>query len=93
MSHINIHRAHTLSHEQAREAAESIAAHLDRKFSLSYHWKGDSLHFERSGISGHMELEEKEVRINVRLGFLLLPLRPKLEQAIHRYMDDVFNDN
>jgi putative polyhydroxyalkanoate system protein len=93
MSHINIHRKHDLSHEKARESAESIAKYLDDKFSLSYRWEGSSLHFERSGVSGYIEIEEKDVWVNVRLGFLLLPLRSRFEQEIHRYMDELFEEN
>jgi len=93
MSHINIHRRHNLSHNKARESAETIADYLDGRFSLPYHWEGDTLHFERSGVSGYIEIEEKDVRINVRLGFLLLPLKPKFEQEIHRYLDKLFEES
>ena len=93
MAHINIHRRHNLSHKKARESAESIAAHLNKKFNLNYHWKETSLHFERSGVSGHIDIEDKEVRVMVRLGFLLLPLKSKFEQEIHRYMDSLFKEN
>lgn len=90
MSHINIHRNHELSQERARRAAEAVAAHLNERFELHYRWEGDALYFERSGISGRMEVGERDVRIIARLGFLLLPLKSLFENEIHRYLDELF---
>jgi len=90
MSHINIYRTHELSQERARRAAEAVAAHLNERFELHYRWEGDALYFERSGISGRMEVGERDVRIMARLGFLLLPLKSLFENEIHRYLDELF---
>ena len=90
MSHINIRRNHTLSLTRAREAADLIADQLDEKFQLHHHWQGDTLHFKRSGVDGHIDVDESEVRIHARLSFLLTPLKSRFEQAIHRYMDELF---
>ncbi len=89
MSNIDVRRKHTLSLAKAREAAERIAAHLDDRFNLKYRWNGDTLHFERAGVSGRMEVDEREVRLHVRLGFLLIPLRSLFEREINNYMDEV----
>ncbi len=91
MSHINIHRTHTLSLDQARGAAEKVANHLRDRFQLDYRWDGDTLYFERSGVNGHMEVGEEEVHIVARLGFLLMPLKGVFEQEIHRQMDELFS--
>lgn len=92
MSHINIRRTHNLQLDQARTSAETIAAQLNEKFQLDYYWKGSTLHFERAGMNGHMDVEPKEVRIYVRLGFLLTPLKSRFEQAIHHYMDEYLSN-
>jgi putative polyhydroxyalkanoate system protein len=89
MSHIDIRRHHTLSLPKAREAAELIAAQLDDKFNLKYHWNENTLHFERHGVNGRMEVDADEIRLHVRLGFLLSPLRYRFEKEIHRYMDEL----
>jgi len=89
MSHIDVRRHHTLSLPKAREAAELIAAQLDDKFDLKYHWNGNTLHFERHGVNGRMEVDADEIRLHVRLGFLLSPLRYRFEKEIHRYMDEL----
>lgn len=69
MSHIVIHRDHTLTLDQARTAAESLADQLAERYEISHHWQEDSLHFERSGVSGQIDLEPGVIRVNVRLGF------------------------
>lgn len=90
MSHIVIHHPHDLTLDQARQAAETLAEQLAIRHEIGYHWQGDSLHFERSGVGGHIDLEPGMIRINARLGFLLAPFKHKLEQEIHRQLDEIF---
>lgn len=90
MSHIVIHRTHALTPDQARQAAETLATQLAARYEINHHWQGDVLHFERSGVSGCIELEPDAVRINVRLGFLLVWQKAWLEQEIHRHLDEIF---
>jgi putative polyhydroxyalkanoate system protein len=92
MSHIVINRSHPLTLDQSRQAAETLAAQLADHYNIHCHWQGDSLHFERSGVNGQIALEPGQVRINARLGFLLVPLKHRLEQEIHRYLDDLFQE-
>ena len=88
MSRIEVHREHNLDHEHARRAAEEIAAHLNERFTLDYRWEGDSLHFKRSGIDGRLDVFPSEVAVKVKLGLMMLPLKPVFEREIHRYMDE-----
>lgn len=90
MSDIIIRRSHTLTPVKARKAAENIAARLGEEFDLEYRWDGDVLHFRRPGVTGNLILAKHQVEIKVRLGFLLLAIRPKVEQEIHRYCDQNF---
>ena len=87
MPHIVIHRDHELTLDQARETAETLAGQLAERYEISHHWQEDSLHFERSGVSGQIDLEPGVIRISVRLGFLLASLKSRLEQEIHRQLD------
>ena len=91
MANIEIYRKHTLGHEQARQAAEQIAAQLDERFQLDYRWQGESLHFKRSGLDGNLDVGADDVFIRVKLGLLMSPLKHMLEQEIHRQMDEVFS--
>ena len=87
MSHIVMHRDHELTLDQARAAAEALAGQLAERYDISHHWQEDSLHFERSGVSGQIDLEPGLIRVSVRLGFLLVSLKSRLEQEIDRQLD------
>lgn len=89
MSHIVIHRDHTLTLDQARVAAEALAGQLAERYDINHHWQEDSLHFERSGVSGQIDLEPGLIRVSVRLGFLLVSLKSRLEQEINRQLDEM----
>lgn len=90
MSDIQIRRSHTMSAKAARKAAEKIASQLDEEFDLAYEWDDNVLTFKRSGVSGELVVEKKEVHIRVRLGFLLMAIRPRIEAEIHRFFDENF---
>ncbi|QSI75696.1 polyhydroxyalkanoic acid system family protein [Niveibacterium microcysteis] len=90
MSDIHIRRTHTLTPEQARAAAERVAADLRDKHQLDFEWQGDTLVFERSGVSGQLELDGDAVEIRMKLGFLLAMFRGAFEAEIHKFFDEEF---
>ena len=92
MADIHIQRSHELGHTKARAAAEKIALHLQEKYQLNYRWEENFVQFKRTGVSGHMEVTDNEVMLQVRLGFLLTPLKHQIEREIHRYIDNVFDN-
>jgi putative polyhydroxyalkanoate system protein len=87
LSSISIRRAHTLSPSQARSVADTVAAQLERDYGIEAHWQGDTLHFERTGVSGTLHLAAKELVLDVRLGFLLMAFRDSIAAAIERNLD------
>jgi putative polyhydroxyalkanoate system protein len=93
MSHITINREHGLTVDQAKQVVETLATQLTDRYECHTHWQDDSLHFERSGIAGQIDVEPGAVRVSVRLGFLLVPLKHRLEQEIHRYLEEGFGDS
>lgn len=90
MSDIQIRRSHSMTPKAARLAADKIARQLDEEFDLAYEWDDNVLIFKRSGVSGELVVEKKEVHIRVRLGFLLMAIRPRVEAEIHRFFDENF---
>jgi putative polyhydroxyalkanoate system protein len=92
MSEIHIRRTHTLSPEQAREAAERVAADLRERHQLNYEWQDDTLVFARSGVSGQLDLDGDAVEIRMKLGFLLAVFRGPLEAEIHKFFDAEFGE-
>lgn len=90
MSDIVVRRTHGMTMKKARTAAEDIAAKLDEEYDLDYAWDGNTLEFQRTGVSGFLAVDKKEVEISVRLGFLMLAFRGRIEEEIHAYFDAHF---
>lgn len=91
MSRIDIKRPHRLSLAEARTKVEHIAQHLAKKFEMDYDWEGNTLHFTRSGVDGHIKVGARQVHVVAQLGFLLLMLKGPVEREIHRYLDEEFS--
>lgn len=92
MPTIAIKRRHTLDPATARTAAHKVVDDLGKRYQLSCAWHGDRVSFERPGLSGSMHLGQDEVRLDVKLSFLMTPLKGSIEHAIHQELDRVFGD-
>ena len=90
MPSIEIKRKHDKPLPEARKAIERVARHLAEKFTVEWAWEGNTLHFERSGVDGHIALTAKQIHVTVNLGFLLMAIRGSVEREIHRYLDEEF---
>lgn len=92
MSDITFTHPHHLSLKKARHAAEQVAADLQSRYGLDYHWDEHGvLCFRRPGLSGQLRLARKAVTIEVRLGMLLSPLRASFEREIHDFFAERFS--
>jgi putative polyhydroxyalkanoate system protein len=92
MSEIRIRRVHGVTHKRARELAEKMADKLAKEFDLEWEWHGDVLRFHRDGVQGHVAVEDKDVEIRAKLGFLLSFLKPRIESEIEDNLDRLFGD-
>ena len=87
MARISIIRQHSLDHETARRKMQNLANRLARELSAECSWQGDRLEFRRSGADGFIELAEGQLVVEIKLGFLLIPLKSNIESTIHSYLD------
>ena len=87
---INIRYPHDKPQEEARKLAEKVAEELSREFSMTYHWEGDILHFERTGVSGQLSVVPGEVVVEAKLGFLLSALKPRIESEVKKFLGENF---
>lgn len=90
MPTINVTRKHQKSMKDARTAVEHVAAKIAERFDVDYEWEGNTLHFQRSGVDGHIALAKGEVNVKVNLGFLLTALRGPIEREINNQIDREF---
>jgi putative polyhydroxyalkanoate system protein len=87
MSEIKYKREHHLSIRDAKKIAQKAADDLGKEYDLQSQWEGDTLHFRRSGVDGHMHVTPHYIDLNVKLGFLLRPFRSAFEHHIERNLD------
>jgi len=90
VSSIDIHAYHKLSHEDALHAADELSIDLSEKFGINYGWEGEVIHFERPGVHGQILVQDNELRIQAKLGFMLMMLKGPIEQEIFRYLEEHF---
>ena len=90
MSNIDIRHAHSLPPEQARKAVQEVADKLGTRFGMDSRWEGDTLHFARSGVDGHIALQPDQLHVTAQLGFLLSAMKGPIEQEIRRVLSERF---
>ena len=89
---IVVRRHHDLGLTEARRLAETMALRLRGDYGGSFAWRGDELHFRRTGVSGLVGVTKDSVEIRVELGLLLRPLRGRIEREICAFCDEQFGE-
>jgi len=90
MPTIDIRRKHTKILKDAKVAVTEVAEEISSKFDLTWGWKGNELHFERSGVNGKITLDKDEVRVTAELGFMLSFLKGAVEKEVEKRLDQHF---
>jgi putative polyhydroxyalkanoate system protein len=90
MREIRVCRQHGTTLKRALKGAERIAEEMGEEFSLTHEWEDHTLHFHRTGVTGHIKVDKKEIEVYVKLGFLLMALGPRIEHEINRFCDEKF---
>lgn len=90
MSRIDIRHPHDLSRAKARKAIEDVAKKLAERFEMDWDWDGDILNFSRSGVDGHIALEDRELHVFAKLGFLTAMFKEPIETEIKRVLKERF---
>ena len=88
MSLIHIRREHRLPRDRVKEQINGLAEELKARLEADYAWQDDTLTFKRTGASGRIVVEDREVDVQIKLGMLLKPFRSTVEQAICDYLDE-----
>lgn len=93
MAKISIHREHALGLETARIKVEDIAKQLKEKLDADYSWDGDTLNFKRAGASGHINVTDESMDLEIKLGLALTPLKGMIEKTILENLDQALDKN
>lgn len=88
MAKIHIKKKHTVDHKTVKQEVQNLADKLSKELSANYEWKGDRLIFKRKGASGHIDINESEVDIEITLGLVLTPLKGTIEKTVTSYLDE-----
>ena len=90
MPAIDITRSHAVGLKEARATVDELAASMRKRFGVDCAWQGNTLVFRRGGVNGAIEVDKGRVRVHADLGFLLLALKPTIEEEIRRHLDAHF---
>jgi putative polyhydroxyalkanoate system protein len=88
MSRIDIRHAHSLPPAAARQAVEDAVVKLGKKVGLDYRWEGETVHFIRPGVEGHIELTPGEVHVAAKLGLLFAAMKGTIESELLRLLQE-----
>ena len=89
MRSINVQRRHQLGQERIRNISENLADEFERKFGINWNWEGSRLMLYHSGASGYLHPFEDAIEISLRLGLSLIALKPIIETALVRRLDEI----
>lgn len=87
MSNIHLVRRHALPMAKARALAQRAADGFAERYGVGAEWDGDVLHFHRAGVEGCVRLTPSQIRVDVKLGLLLRPLKSQLAAQIDQQLD------
>jgi putative polyhydroxyalkanoate system protein len=57
---------------------------------LDSQWQGNTLNFTRSGVKGKLDVTEKDVTVDISLGFMLKAFKGKIQSEIDKNIDKMF---
>lgn len=86
MSQISIRHPHSVGREAARAAVDEVAGKLAAQYGVEHAWRGDVLTFSRRGVDGRIELNDQEIRVDVRLGLMTAPFGAVIERGIREQL-------
>jgi putative polyhydroxyalkanoate system protein len=91
MSLIHVDYKHSLSQEEAIRRANQLVGEMGHRVKADIHWNGPIATFKGTGFSGRAKLTDHLIALDLELGFLLRPLRGKIEERIERHLQTRFS--
>ena len=87
MAEFRLTKPYTMPREEVREAAQGLAASLERQHGVRSHWDGDTVRIKGAGVDGTMSFHDGLIDVSVRMGLLASMFEPVLRKEVQRYLD------
>ncbi len=85
MRRYEIEIPHSLEPGTVKERLTQAVGKLESSYGATCRWQGDrSLSVQRKGLDATLNIEEKRVRIQMELGFLLVPMAGPIQEKLTR---------
>lgn len=88
MSTIRIERQYRQSQQELRDALDALGSRFQEKFDVQYQWRGQRVEFKRSGVTGFIEYDDTNVRLELKLGLMFAPFAGKVRSHLEAYVDE-----
>ncbi len=88
MAGFRITKPYTMPKEEVRDAAEGLAAELEREHGVSSRWVGDEVTIKGAGVDGRMTFHDGLIDVSVRLGLLASMFEPVIRNEVQTYLDN-----
>ena len=88
MAGFRITKPYTMPKEEVRDAAQGLAAELERENGVRSRWVGDEVTIKGAGVDGRMTFHDGLIAVSVRLGLLASMFEPVSRNEVQTYLDD-----
>ena len=90
MPKISISRNHSLSPAVLKQRIVDLGEKLQAKYQAKTSWEGEkTMNVKGPGVEGKLSISDTKVDVNLDLGFLLSPMKGKIEEALTKELDRV----
>ncbi len=88
MPKINLSRNHSLPPAVIKQRISDLGSKLQEKYQAKTSWADDkTLNVKGPGVDGKLVIGGDKVDVNLDLGFMLSPLKGKIEETLGRELD------
>lgn len=84
---MTVTRPHSKNNGEIREIVEKIAGEMSREFGFDYNWNSETLHFNRTGVNGHISMLPGRIEVKINKSFFIPISDTFLRSRVEEYMD------
>jgi putative polyhydroxyalkanoate system protein len=90
MPKISISRNHSLTPAVIKQRLVDLGEKLQAKYQAKTSWDGEkTMNVKGPGVEGKLTIADSKVDVNLDLGFLLSPMKGKIEEALTKELEKV----